>query len=89
MTFASESIRSFDLANVFGLQTTDRVQSRLKCDMESLRTMSSELLRPMLILWREQLCACHSVSLSGSPLARSDVDELGRSSLDCVDSSLL
>ncbi|KAM4054739.1 leucine rich repeat protein [Hirsutella rhossiliensis] len=75
LTFASESIRSIDLNNVLGLQIADRRQSRLKCDLGSLRTMSSELLRPMMMLWREQLCACHSVSLSGNPLALPDVDE--------------
>ncbi|KJZ78965.1 hypothetical protein HIM_01738 [Hirsutella minnesotensis 3608] len=76
ITFASESIRYIDLENVLGLQGSTRRQSRLKCDFGSLRAMSSELLRPILMLWRQQLSVCHSVSLSGNPLDPADVDEL-------------
>ncbi|PHH91376.1 hypothetical protein CDD83_684 [Cordyceps sp. RAO-2017] len=76
LTFASESIRSVDMTNVLGLQSKDRRQGRLNCDLGRLHAMSSEMFRPMLMLWRHQLCVCHSISLSGNPLAPQDVDEL-------------
>ncbi|RDA86709.1 hypothetical protein CP532_4222, partial [Ophiocordyceps camponoti-leonardi (nom. inval.)] len=72
LTFASESIRSIDLTDVLG----DWGQSRSSCDFGKLRSVTSELVRPMLILWRQQLCVCHSISFSGNPLASQDVDEL-------------
>lgn len=65
------------MTNVLGLQSSSQRQSRLQCDYGSLRKMSSEMLRPMLMLWREQMCVCHSISMSGNPVAPHDVDELG------------
>ncbi|POR37921.1 Uncharacterized protein TPAR_01874 [Tolypocladium paradoxum] len=76
LMFASESIRSIDMANVLGLQSSNQRQSRLQCDYGNLRKMSSEMLRPILMLWREQMCVCHSISMSGNPVAPQDVDEL-------------
>ncbi|KND95287.1 hypothetical protein TOPH_00485 [Tolypocladium ophioglossoides CBS 100239] len=76
LMFASESIRSIDMTNVLGLQSPNQRQSRLQCDYSSLRKMSSEMLRPMLALWRERMCVCHSISMSGNPVAPQDVDEL-------------
>ncbi|PFH61342.1 hypothetical protein XA68_17591 [Ophiocordyceps unilateralis] len=72
LTFASESIRSIDMTEVLG----DWGQNRSQCDFGSLRSTTSELLRPMLMLWKQQLCVCHSISLSGNPLGSQDVDEL-------------
>lgn len=76
LTFASESIRSIEMTNVLGLHHANRRRSRSQCDYDGLRKTSSEMLRPMLVLWKQQLCACHSVSLSGNPIAPHDVDEL-------------
>ncbi|PHH77678.1 hypothetical protein CDD80_330 [Ophiocordyceps camponoti-rufipedis] len=72
LTFASESIRSIDLTEVLG----DWGQNRPQRDLGSLRSITSELVRPLLMLWKQQLCVCHSISLSGNPLAPQDVDEL-------------
>lgn len=47
-------------------------------DYTGLRKMSSELLRPMLMLMRRQLFHCHSLTMSGTPLAHQDVEELGK-----------
>ncbi|KYK57827.1 leucine rich repeat protein [Drechmeria coniospora] len=76
LVFASESIRSVDVTNVFGLQGGNRKLSRAQCDLDSLRAMSSEMLRPILMLWSLQMCVCQAISMSGNPLALGDVDEL-------------
>lgn len=77
MTFTSESIRSIDLANCLGLQHGSQRLSRLQRDLDGLCKKSSEFLRPILTLWRQQMCVCQSVILSGNPIAFGELDELG------------
>lgn len=77
LLFASESIRCLDVSDVLGLagRKNNRL-SRLQCDMASLSKTTSEILRPFLELLRRKLCVCHSISLSGNPVAAGDLDEL-------------
>lgn len=77
LVFASESIKGIDLTNVWGLRNPNKPHSRASIDYTGVPKMSSEILRPLLMLVRQGLCSCRSISLSGNPLARSDVDELG------------
>lgn len=77
LVFASESIKGIDLANVWGLQNSNKPHSRVSVDYTSMRKMSSEILRPLLMLLRQQLSTCRSISISDNPLAFSDVGELG------------
>lgn len=72
LAFSSESIRSMDLRNILGSQSTTR---RSK-DHEGARRVSSEVLRPILMLLRRQACLCHSITMAGNLLAPSDVEEL-------------
>lgn len=81
LTFASESLRSIDMTNVLGLHDSNMQQSRMQRDYGSLRKMSSEVLRPVLMLLRRQLCVCHSIFMSGNPISPNDADDLGMSSL--------
>lgn len=75
LTFTSESIRSIDLTNTLGLQTSQRL-SRLQYDHEALCKKSSELLKPILMLWRLQMSVCQGISMSGNPISLGDMDEL-------------
>ncbi|KAJ6446376.1 leucine rich repeat protein [Purpureocillium lavendulum] len=75
LTFTSESIRSIDLTNTLGLQTSQRL-SRFQYDHEALCKKSSELLRPILMLWRQQMSVCQGISMSNNPIAPGDMDEL-------------
>ncbi|PHH76024.1 hypothetical protein CDD82_4165 [Ophiocordyceps australis] len=76
LTFASESIRSIDMSNILGLQSLKPRQSRLQCDYDDLRARSSEVIRPILMLWKQQSCVCHSLVLSGNPIASQEVEDL-------------
>ncbi|KFG83093.1 leucine rich repeat protein [Metarhizium anisopliae] len=76
LLFASESIRSLDMSNVLGLGDKANRLSRYQYDLTSLSKTTLEILRPFLELWRRQLCICHSISLSGNPIALDDLDEL-------------
>ena len=42
---------------------------------------SLELLRPILMLIRRQLCFCTSISISNNPLRPAEVDDLGMADL--------
>lgn len=77
LLFASEATRSLDLTNVSGQQTKSRRMSRLQSDLAHAHKMSSEVMRPMLMLLRRQLSVCHSISMSGNSIAPGDLDELG------------
>ncbi|KAM5351530.1 hypothetical protein ACJ41O_004253 [Fusarium nematophilum] len=72
LAFSSESIRSMDLRNILGSRSTI---GRSK-DPEGARRVSSEVLRPILMLLRRQACLCHSITMSGNLLAPADVEEL-------------
>lgn len=77
--FASESIRSIDLSNILGFQTVITRQNRLKFDPEQARRLCSEVLRPILLLLKNQQCLCNGIILDGNPLASADVEDLGKS----------
>ena len=77
LLFASGATRSIDVSDILGLGSRNMRLSRLQCDMGSLRERSSEIVRPILTVLKRHLSVCHSVSLSGNPLADADVDELG------------
>ncbi|KHN95101.1 leucine rich repeat protein [Metarhizium album ARSEF 1941] len=76
LLFASESIRSLDMSDILGIGNKKNRLSRYQYDLTSLSKATSEILRPFLELWRRQLCICHSISLSGNPIAPEDLDEL-------------
>lgn len=77
LMFASESIRSIDLRNVFGSQSSgSRLSRSLPDHQAACARMASELMRPILMLFREQLSVCRSLSLSDNAVALCDVDEL-------------
>ncbi|KAG6259721.1 hypothetical protein E4U24_000036 [Claviceps purpurea] len=76
LLFASESIRSLDMSNISGLGAKTNRLRRSQHDMTSLSQISSEILRPFLELLRRQMCVCHSLSLSGNPIACQDLDDL-------------
>lgn len=78
LLFASESIRSLDMSNISGLGAKTNRLRRSQHDIASLSQTSSEILRPFLELLRRQLCVCHSLSLSGNPIACQDLDDLGK-----------
>ncbi|KAK5990243.1 hypothetical protein PT974_08509 [Cladobotryum mycophilum] len=67
LMFASESIRSVDFT---------RQPIRGQGNSANLKLVSSEMMSPILMLLRRQLCHCHSISVSGNLLAPTDVDEL-------------
>ncbi len=77
MAFASESIRSIDLTNCMGVLDNRSSQMRGSTDFGTYRRISSEILRPILMLARAGLCTCHSINMSGNPLSPVDIDELG------------
>jgi hypothetical protein len=79
MAFASESIRSIDLTNVLGTQQAQPI--RRTFDDTGSRSISSEILRPLLLLARSQLCVCHSIAMSGNMLGSSEIDDLGECSI--------
>jgi hypothetical protein len=72
LAFSSESIRSMDLRNILGPRSTI---GRSK-DPEGARRVSSEVLRPILLLLKRQACLCHSITMSGNLIASSDIEEL-------------
>ncbi|KAF4335127.1 NLRC3, partial [Fusarium beomiforme] len=72
LAFSSESIRSMDLKNILGPRSTI---GRAK-DPEGARRVSSEVLRPILLLLKRQACLCHSITMSGNLIAPGDVEEL-------------
>lgn len=74
VAFSSESIRSIDLRNILGSRSTI---GRTK-DPEGARKVSSDVLRPILMLLRRQACLCHSISMSGNLIAGADVEELSQ-----------
>ncbi|KAF7558668.1 hypothetical protein G7046_g5497 [Stylonectria norvegica] len=78
LVFASESIRSIDLTSILGSRSSMTRQSRTQIDYEDLRKMSSEVLRPINLLLRQQLSYCHGLTLSGNPLASGDVEDLAK-----------
>ncbi|CAG9971837.1 unnamed protein product [Clonostachys byssicola] len=75
LAFASESVRSIDLTNVLGLQTRGNQQSRTQPDYTKLCKTSSEMLRPITLLARGQLQTCHTINMSGNPVAVDDIEE--------------
>lgn len=77
LMFASESIKTIDISNILGLRSFRSRQSHASVDGTSAQKLSSEILRPILALLRQQLCRCHSLTISGNLLAQSDVEELG------------
>ena len=79
LMFASESIRSLDLTNIFGFQSGMSRQSRSRIDPEQSRRVCSEVLRPILLLMKHQLCFCNGLILNDNILASSDIEELGKS----------
>lgn len=77
--FASESIRNIDLTNVFNMSKSSKVQQGcVQPNYSGIRKMSSEILRPILVLLEQQLSHCHSISMSGNYISAGDVDELGK-----------
>ncbi|KAL7798396.1 hypothetical protein V8C37DRAFT_201248 [Trichoderma ceciliae] len=77
LIFSSESIRNIDLTNTVGLQRPKRPQTgRGSINHSAMRKMSSEIIRPLSMLLKTQLCHCHSISMSGNPIAPGDVAEL-------------
>ncbi|CAM1505561.1 Fc.00g111980.m01.CDS01 [Cosmosporella sp. VM-42] len=76
LVFASESIRNIDLTNVLGAQNLTKRQSQAKVDLEQCRQYFSEVLRPILILIKNQLCLCHGITVTGNPLSLGDVEDL-------------
>ncbi|KAF5005852.1 hypothetical protein FDECE_7737 [Fusarium decemcellulare] len=72
LAFSSESIRSMDLRNILGSRSS---VGRSK-DPEGARRVSSEVLRPILMLLKRRSCLCHSITMSGNLLAPADVEEL-------------
>ncbi|KAM0204621.1 hypothetical protein ACHAPI_000388 [Fusarium lateritium] len=72
LAFSSESIRSMDLRNILGPRSTI---GRSK-DPEGFRRVSSEVLRPILLLLKRQACLCHSITMSGNLISPNDVEEL-------------
>ena len=75
LMFSSESIKVIDFTNSLG----SRIQGshhRSSTDYAALEQMSSELIRPMMMLMRWGLFHGHSVSMAGNHLGPADVDEL-------------
>jgi hypothetical protein len=83
LAFASESIRSIDLTNVLGIQTRGNQQSRTQPDYTKLCKTSSEMLRPITLLARGQLQTCHTINMSGNPVAVDDIEEFGSCPYAC------
>lgn len=76
--FSSESIRYIDLTNTVGLQRARRPQTgRGSINQSAMRKMSGEIIRPLSMLLKTQLCHCHGISMSGNPIGSSEVAELG------------
>lgn len=90
LMFASESIRSIDLTNALGPRTTKPAHSRADDDARHLQ-LSSELIRPLMMLMKAQICLCQSILFRGNLLAPNDVDDLGtfQAMLFFLDSTLL
>ncbi|QYT01164.1 PH domain-containing protein [Trichoderma simmonsii] len=77
LLFSSESIRYIDLTNTVGLQRARRPQTgRGSINQSAMRKMSGEIIRPLSMLLKTQLCHCHGISMSGNPIGSSEVAEL-------------
>lgn len=77
LVFASESIRSLDLTNIYGARNASSRQIQPRADSTQTQQLSSEILRPILLLLRQQLSLCHGFSLNGNALAEADIEDLG------------
>lgn len=66
------------MTNVLGLKDARVHGSKVSMDRDMYRRSSSEILRPILLLAKQELLQCHSIAMSGNPLARGDIDDFGR-----------
>jgi hypothetical protein len=63
------------MTNTFGQQSAKAKSSWT--DDAAVHKMTSELIRPLLMLLRSQICHCQTILFSGNPIAPNDVDDLG------------
>ncbi|OAA74124.1 leucine rich repeat protein [Cordyceps fumosorosea ARSEF 2679] len=76
LLFASDSLRSINLSNVFGIYDAKKHKKIVAADASEFEPRTSELLRPISELLRRQLSHCHSIVLSHNPISSADADEL-------------
>jgi hypothetical protein len=78
VAFTSGSIRSIDLTNVLTKEAAGVTDAKERGIRTRRLKKDIEILRPILHLIKNGKCPCESLIVSGNPLTRFDIDELGK-----------